>query len=306
MGTLPKIVVILGPTASGKTDLAIALAKKYNGEIISADSRQIYREFSIGTAKPAGEWKGGVYLTEGVPYHLVDCVDPTARYSAADFKRDALRAIRGIIQRGKTPFLVGGTGLYIAAVIDNLGIPDVPPNTALRRSLESRSLAELQALIRALDPRAAGIIDTHNPRRLVRALEVALLSGKSFAAQISKSPPFFEALQIGLSWPKEALEERIKKRLEVQIEKGFAAEAAARWRKYGPAAAPSLSSIGYQPLISYLSGEVSFPEALRLIFFETRRYARRQMTWFKRDARIHWIAGAREAAAEERVKIFLS
>lgn len=305
MGTLPKIVVILGPTASGKTDLAIALAKKYNGEIISADSRQIYRELSIGTAKPAGEWRGGVYLTEGVPYHLVDCVDPTARYSAADFKRDALRAIRGIIQRGKTSFLVGGTGLYIAAVVDNFDIPDVPPNPALRRSLESRPLPELQALIRKLDPAAAEIIDTHNPRRLVRALEVALLSGESFAAQISKSPPLFEALQIGLSWPKEAMEERIKKRLEAQVEKGFAAEAAAVWKKYGPAVAPSLSSIGYQPLISYLSGETSLSEALRLIFFETRQYTRRQMTWFKRDARIHWIAGASEAAADEKVGTFL-
>jgi len=306
MEKLPKIVVILGPTASGKTDLALALAKKYNGEIVSADSRQIYRELSIGTAKPAGEWVKGVYLVEGVPCHLVDFVDPTAVYSLADFKRDALKIIKDIIQHGKLPLLVGGTGLYVAAIVDNLDIPDVPPNETIRRSLESRPLPELQALIQEIDPVTAKKIDLNNPRRLVRALEVALVSGESFAAWQKKSPPLFEVLLIGLSWPKLALEERIQKRLKTQMEQGFVEEVEILWKKYGLAVGSSLSSIGYKPFVSYLSGEINLAEALRIVFYQTRQYARRQMTWFKRDARINWITGADQAAADDLARDFLS
>lgn len=306
MVNLPRVIVIVGPTASGKTDLALALAKKYNGEIVSADSRQIYRELSVGTAKPAGEWVKGVCLVEGVPYHLVDSVDPTARYSVADFKRDALKIIQDIIQRGKVPFLVGGTGLYIASIVENLDIPSVPPNSKLRKSLELKSLSALQALIREFDPATAKVIDIDNPRRLIRALEVVLISGESFIAQQKKSSSFFEVLQIGLSWPKEILEARIKERLKMQLEQGFVEEVEVLWKKYGTAILPSLSSIGYQSLVSYLSGEINLAEALKLIFLQTRQYARRQMTWFKRDPRINWVVGGDQSAADDLVRTFLS
>ncbi|MBI5728724.1 MAG: tRNA (adenosine(37)-N6)-dimethylallyltransferase MiaA [Candidatus Magasanikbacteria bacterium] len=306
MEKLPKLVVIVGPTASAKTDLAIALAKKYNGEIVSADSRQIYRELSIGTAKPAGEWVEDKYLVAGVPYHLVDCVDPTTSYTLADFKRDALAAIQDIICRGKVPFLVGGTGLYIAAIVDNLDIPDVPPDADLRQSFEKLSLTELQKLIKERDPVTAAVIDRQNPRRLIRALEVATLSGESFRAQQTKSPALFQTLQIGLAWPKDILEARIEKRLKIQIEQGFVEEVQALWKKYGSAVVPSLTSIGYQPFVSYLSGEMNLPETLRLVWYQTRQYAKRQMTWFKRDSRIHWIAGADQSTADDLVKFFLA
>lgn len=305
MSSVPKLVVILGPTASGKTDLALVLAKKYNGEIVSADSRQIYRELSISTAKPIGTWVQGVYEVEGVPYHLVDCVDTTAAYTVADFKRDALKAIQAIRERGKIPFLVGGTGLYISSIVDNFDIPAVVPNEKLRQSLESRPLSELQFLIKELDPSTAQTIDMANPRRLVRALEVVLLSGESFVVQQKKAPPLFEILQIGISWPRALLEARIMERLKKQQEQGFVPEVARVWKNYASAAWPSLSSIGYQPLVSYLSGETTLSEALQLIAYQTRQYARRQMTWFKRDPRIHWLTGIDRAGAESLVQSFL-
>lgn len=306
MEVLPKLVVILGPTASGKTDLAITLAKKYNGEIVSADSRQIFRELSIGTAKPTGKWVGDRYMVEGVPHYLVNCVDPSDIFTLADFKREANVAIQDIIRRGKTPFLVGGTGLYISAIVDNLDIPNVAPNQDLRKNWEAMTTIELQNLIKKNDPKTATTIDLQNKRRLVRALEVATVSGKSFRAQQTKSPALFDILQIGILWPKEILESRIEERIKKQIEQGFLNEVEALWQKYGAALTPSFTSIGYGALIAYLTGEMNWPEALIIFKNQTRQYAKRQMTWFKRDGSVHWVAGGETKEAERLTGEFLS
>jgi len=298
MNKLPKVVVLLGSTASGKTGLGIALAKQFNGEIISADSRQIYKGINIGTGKPEGEWQeiassphrasrnDMAYVVEGVPHYLMDLVSPN------------------IIARGKLPIIVGGTGLYIWSLVDNLNIPKVPPSSALRKSLESKPLEELVKLLGQVDPEAWKKVDIKNPRRVLRALEVAILSGESFTKQQTKSPPLFDALQIGLHWPREALHERISRRVEIMFESGLEDEVKKLVKKY-PWTLPSMSGIGYREWNDYLSGTISLDRVKENIKKNTRNYAKRQMTWFKRDKRIKWIDVAEEEKAKELIKKFL-
>ena len=187
---LSKIIVILGRTASGKTGLGLKLAKKFNGEIVSADSRQIYTKMQIGTAKPAGVWKKvkgqKMYLVQGIPHHLMDIVDPGEDFSVADYKTLAIKCIKDILSRKKLPIIVGGTGLYIQALVENLDIPQVGPNKELRKHLEKKKPSELAVLLKKIDPIAAKKIDLQNPRRVLRALEVFILSGESFFAQKTK------------------------------------------------------------------------------------------------------------------------
>lgn len=306
---LPKLVVILGPTASGKTDLAIRLAKKFNGEIISADSRQVFKKMDIGTAKPAGQWQKvderEVYMVEEVPHYGLDIVDPGHEMSMADFKKLALEAIRDITARGKVPFLVGGTGLYIWAVVDNLDMPHIPPNKKLRRSLEEKPLDVLRTLLTTLDPKAAEFVDVNNPRRVVRALEVAILSGESFVHQRRKSNPLVEALQVGIHWEKDELAERLERRVDEQIARGLVAETENLIRQHYGWQLPSMSSIGYKQIGSFLRGECTLAEAIAMIKAQTRQYAKRQNTWFKRDNRIEWIERDDASAAEKLIKDFL-
>ena len=193
MTTLPKIIAIVGPTASGKTALSVALAQKYHGEIVSADSRQIYRGMDIGTAKPPVSERGGI------PHYLFDIKDPNEEYTVADYKHDAVLAIQDILNKKKLPILVGGTGLYIDAVLDNLDIPKMKADPELRAKIE-KDIAEngLAAVVKKLvdrDPEAAYIVDPKNPRRVVRALEVAILTGEPFTAQRKKNEPLFDALR---------------------------------------------------------------------------------------------------------------
>ncbi len=306
---LPKLVALLGPTASGKTDLALAFAKKFNGEIISADSRQVFKKMDIGTAKPKGEWEmvngRKSYIVEGIPHYGMDIVDPGQAVSVADFKKLALEAARDIAARGKIPFLVGGTGLYIWAVVDNLDFPKITPNKKLRRSLEKKSLSDLQALLNTLDPTAAAVVDVKNPRRLMRALEVAILSGESFVKQRRIGRPIFDALQIGIAWNQSVLQQRWEHRVDEQMARGLVGETQALVKQRYSGNLPSMSSIGYKQIGSYLRGECTLPEAIALIKIETRRYAKRQVTWFKRDKRIQWIAGDDITVAEGLVKDFL-
>lgn len=306
---LPKIVVILGPTASGKTDLAIALAKKFNGEIINADSRQVYKKMDIGTAKPPGKWEktadGKVFLVEGVPHHLMDILDPGDDFTLADFKERAQAAITDILARGRLPLIVGGTGLYVWTLIDNLDIPRVPPNKKLRKELEKKTLPELVALLKKLDPEHAETVDLKNPRRVLRALEVIIWSGESFAAQKTKSPPCYEALQIGISWPREELFARINARVDKQMADGLLTEAKKLAKqKYGWNL-PSMTGIGYRQMGYFLRGEMPLPAAVEVLKRDTRRYAKRQLTWFKRDARIKWIDKADPDVATKFVQEFL-
>ena len=309
MEKLPKIVVILGPTASGKTNLAISLAKKYNGEIISADSRQIYQKMDVGTAKPEGEWKKfrgkKVFVSDSVPYYLVDVADPGNNFTLADFKARALEHIADIISRGKLPFVVGGTGLYLWSILENLDIPQVAPNLKLRRSLEKKSLPELVTLLKETDPDSAEKIDLKNTRRVLRALEVFITTGESFFKQRTKSTPLFDVLKIGLIWPKEKLYARIEQRIDQQMKQGLEAEVQKLLKqKYGPIL-PSMSSLGYKQIAAYLRGETTLAQAVENFKRDTRRYAKRQMTWFKRDKDVIWLLPEEFKKADKLINDFL-
>lgn len=307
--SLPKIIAIVGPTASGKTELGIALAKKFNGEIVSADSRQIYQKMNIATDKPVGEWRRHgrhkAYFVEAVPHYLMDIIDPGKNYTVADFKSAAIRICRDISARGKLPIVVGGTGLYLWSLIDNLDIPAIAPNKNLRRSLESKGLDELARLLRQLDPAGARKIDLKNPRRVIRALEVQIITGASFSSQRKKGAPLFDVLQIGLHWPKEILLKRIEERCDSYIKRGLLEEVSGLTKqKYGWDL-PSMSTLGYRQIGYYLRGEMSLEQALATLKKDTKNYAKRQITWFKRDQRIKWIEGSDPKKAEELVEKFL-
>lgn len=304
---LPKIIVILGPTASGKTDLGLMLAKKFNGEVVSADSRQVYKKMNIGTAKPAGHQNdNGVYVVGGVPHHLMDIVNPDTDFSLADFKNMATTSIYGILKRGKLPIVVGGTGLYIWAIVDNLDIPNVKPNIELRSELEKKSLAELVAQLQEIDPRSAEKIDLKNPRRVLRALEVAISSGQSFMGQQTKSKPLFDVLQIGIGVDKEELNNRIEKRVDAQMKEGLLLETQALVASGYSWNLPSMSGIGYRQIGYYLQRKMGLPEAIETLKTDTKKYAKRQMTWFKRDKRVQWVKNGDLKLFEDLIQNFLA
>jgi len=304
---LPKLITVLGPTASGKTQWSIHLAREFGGEIISADSRQIYKKMDIGTAKPKGEWvRDGLhktYVVEDIPHHLVDFLNPGNVFTAAEFRDKAIKHAKQIVKNQKIPFLVGGTGLYISSVVDNWQIPRVPPNGKLRRSLEEKNTADLLTLLHALDPVSAQNIDAQNKRRLVRALEVCIFSGQPFSSQRIKGDQLFSLLQIGIDVPREVLNQRIEERIDAMIVQGLLAEVAMMTKqKYGWSL-PSMSGIGYRQFRAHLEGTESLERAIDLLKRDTRRFARRQMTWFRRDSRIQWCASYDDARA--LVKTFL-
>lgn len=233
-----------------------------------------------------------------VPHHLIDIKNPDEEYSAAEFKKDALKAIRGILRRGKFPILAGGTGLYVKAVIDNLEIPAVKADQRLRKKLENEMAREglhsiFQRLVK-LDPEAAYMVDPKNPRRVIRALEVAIKTKKPFSAARKIGSPLFNALKIGVFPGKEILKKKIEARAEQMFKKGLVKEVGELLKKYGPGR-KAFDAIGYREIIDYLEGKISLAEAKELIKKHTRGYAKRQMTWFKRDPEIHWIKDEKEA-----------
>ena len=290
----PKIIVIVGPTASGKSDLAIKIAGKFNSEIISADSRQIYRGMDIGTAKPA--------KTEirKIPHHLIDIKNPDENYTVAQYKKDCLKAIKMVLAKNKIPVLVGGTGLYIKTIADNLEIPEVKPDFQLREKLEKelklKGLNYLYQNLIELDPEAAYIIDSKNPRRIVRALEITLKTEKPFSQQRKSGKKLFNCLKIGISLPKEKLREKINKRADKILKNGLIKEVKNLIKKY-PFDIPAFDAIGYREIINYLQGKVSLDETTALIKKNTWRYAKRQITWFKKDKKIIWIDNPQKAFA---------
>lgn len=315
----PKIIVIVGPTASGKTALSIKIAKKIGGEIISADSRQIYREMDIGTAKPVLETsdkKQGIRKTlppvtcrmslEGIPHYLIDIKNPNEGYTVAEYKKDAVGAIKKIIAKGKLPILVGGTGLYVKAVVDNLDIPSVKPNPNMRlrmeKEIEKSGLEAVFKKLVSLDPEAVYIVDPKNPRRVVRALEVALTTGKPFSAQRKKHEPLFAALKIGTNPSPDVLKKRIFKRVDEMIEAGLVDEVKKLAKNYGARQA-AFDAIGYREITDYLRGKTNLKKAIELIKINTWHYAKRQMTWFRKDKEILWVKSEREA--EKLVEKFL-
>ncbi len=287
---MKKLIIILGPTASGKSSLAVKLAKKFNGEIISADSRQVYKEMNIGTAKIKEK------EMKGIPHYLINILNPDQEFTLSQFKEKTIKIIKDIQKRGKFPFLVGGTGLYIQSIVDNLSIPEIKPNQKLRNQLEKKSAEELFNQLKELDPESIKFIDQKNKRRIIRALEVCLITKKPFSEQRKKGRLLFDTLQIGLLIENKILEKKIEKRTELMIKEGLVQEVEKLIEKYDPKL-PSMSGIGYKEVIPYLKKEISLEETKKLISLHTFQYAKRQMTWFRRDQRIRWIKNQEEAEA---------
>jgi len=276
-----KIIVILGPTASGKSALAVKMAKKINGEIISADSRQVYKGLDIGAGKITKKEMGGI------PHYCLDIVSPKKIFTVVDFKKCADKAIEEIFAKNKTPIIVGGTGLYIQAIVDNIVLPEVKPNWKLRKELEKKTTEEMFKMLKKLDPERAKNIDAKNPRRLIRAIEIAKALGK--IPNLAVKPPSWEFLQIGLKLPDEILKKNIEKRIKKMLKGGLVAEMK-KLRKSG-LSWKRIYELGFEykyPAL-FLRREISKDEMLSKMLIENRQYAKRQMTWFKRDKRIKWI-----------------
>jgi tRNA dimethylallyltransferase len=283
-----QLVVILGPTAVGKTEIAIELAERLDGEIVSADSRLLYRGMDIGTAKPTYEQR------KRIPHYLIDVADPDQVWSLTLYQEAANKAISDIQVRNKIPFLVGGTGQYIRAVIEAWRVPSTQPDPRLRKSLEnwvdSIGPKGLHQRLSALDPQAAGKIDYRNVRRTIRALEVILHSGRRFSDQRGSAQPPYQILQIGLTLPRPDLYKRIDARIEAMLDGGFIEEVQSLLEKRYMPDLPSFSAIGYQEIINYLAGKTTLEEAVMLMKRRSRQYVRRQANWFKvDDPSIHWF-----------------
>jgi tRNA dimethylallyltransferase len=303
-----KLIAIVGCTASGKTALGIEIAKRIGGEVISVDSRMVYRGMNIGTAKPEGVI-GGVtrpreidvlfgggkpLLVEGVPHWGIDLVDPDEEYSVAQFKEYAEKKIAEILARRHVPILVGGTGFWLSAVIDHLDLSSTPSDEKLRAQLEQKSLVDLFHEYKKRDPIGAEIIDRDNKRRVLRALEVSILTGKPFSQLQTRGPSKYDCLQIGIAVDREILNERINDRVDEMIARGLVNEVRSLKEKYG-CTIESMTGIGYRQVCEFLEGRSTLIDVIEEIKKATRRYAKRQMTWFKRDERIHWVKNQKEA-----------
>jgi tRNA dimethylallyltransferase len=300
-----KLVAVVGPTATGKTDLALHLALAFEGEIIGADSRQVYRGMDLGTAKPTAEQRARV------PHWLVDVVDPDEEFGLARYLDLVQAALGDVWSRGRLPFLVGGTGQYVWALLEGWQVPRVGPDWALRRELEERAHREgpqaLHAEVAALDPEAARRLDPRNVRRVVRALEVMRRTGRPLSACQARRPPDFSWLALGLELPSEQLYRRIDARVDAMIGEGFVEEVRGLLaRGYRPDL-PAMSGIGYRQVCQHLAGELSLVEAASRIKTETHRFTRHQRNWFRRDdRRIHWIDASAGEPYEEAARLVAS
>jgi tRNA dimethylallyltransferase len=291
-----KIIVILGPTASGKSDLAVELALKFNGEIISADSRQIYKDMDIGTGKITKK------ETKGIPHYLLDIASPKKQLSVAHFQKQAQSAIKKILANGKTPIICGGTGLYIDAVIDNQIFPNVKPNFKLRKKLEKLTTKELFAKLKKLDPNRAKNIDRNNPRRLIRALEIVMISKKP-VPKIQKRRDY-DVLKLGVKRDQKQLNELIWKRLIKRFNAKMTNEVK-KLLKSG-VSFKRLYDFGleYRWIGLYLQEKITKEQMIQGLYKAIKDFSKRQMTWFKRDEEIHWIKNQKEA--EKSIKKFLN
>lgn len=281
---MPPLLVLLGPTAVGKTALSLQLAHRWGGEIVSADSRLFYTGMDIGTAKPT--------LAEraAVPHHLIDLCPPDQPITLGDYQQRAYATMADIHQRGKLPILVGGTGQYVQAVVEGWGIPRVPPHPALRAALEALGQEELGRWLAQLDPEAAAKIDPRNVRRVIRALEVTLVAGVPISVQQRKTPPPYNILLIGLQRPREELYQRIDARVEQMVADGLLGEVERLLAAGYGWELPALSGLGYQQWRPYFAGEQTEAEVIERIKFETHRFVRQQNNWFSpQNGRIHWL-----------------
>jgi len=298
---LPPLVVVLGPTASGKSALGIELARRFHGEIVSADSRQVYRGLDIGTAKVTPQEQALA------PHHLLDVADPCEVYTVARFQQEAIAAINGILARGALPLLVGGSPHYIQAVVDHLQIPHIKPQAELRAQLEARPLADLLLQLAELDPQSAASIDRNNPRRVIRALEVCLVSGQPFSQQRGAADPLYRSLLLGINWPRELLYARIDARVDERLQQGMVEET--RYLLAQGVSYERLDSLGleYRYISRLLRGEfASDAEMAQRLKYAIHDFTRRQLSWFRKDKRIVWLEGMDVERASEYIQNFLS
>lgn len=287
----PKVIVICGPTASGKTSLSIELAKRINGEIVSADSMQIYEDMDIGTAKPTKE------EMDGIKHYLIGNVSPTIRYSVASFKKDAINAINEIIEKGKTPIVVGGTGLYVDSLVNGIDYDDLEIDLNYRNELEKQveelGLESLYEKACKIDPQAMEKISKNDKKRIFRVLEIFNATGKTKTMQEiesrEKDNPY-DFIVFAINMDREKLYERINKRVDLMIENGLVDEVKNLINKYDELPT-AIQGLGYKEVVLYLNEEISYEEMIEKIKQETRRYAKRQLTWFRRYKEINWLNG---------------
>jgi len=279
------LLVILGPTASGKTTLSIKLAQKFNGEIISTDSRQIYKEMPISTALITKKEQ------KGIPHHLIEITKPDIPITLGEYKDLALKKIKKIHENFHLPILTGGTGLYISSIIEGYDIPRIPPNKELREKLEEEvkkyGSEYIYKKLQKLDPEAAKKIHPNNPRYIIRAIEINL-QGNQQKIDIKKKEDF-DPILIGINWPREELYIRINNRVDSLIKNGLVEEVKSLLNKGYDEKLPSMSSVGIKEIIPYIKGEMGLEEATEILKRNTRRYAKRQMTWFRRYDNVQWL-----------------
>lgn len=295
----PRLIAIVGPTSSGKTSLGLAIATLFAGEIVNADSRQWYRDLTIGTGKPTGrsEERNGerVYLVDSIPHHLMDALDPQEVTSVTTWRANATEVITGIQSRGHLPLVVGGTGLYVQALLDAYIPPSLAPQFAWRQEQSKQPLSELVERLQLIDPASSTIIDLKNPRRVLRALEVAEFTGASFVGQRQQGESPYQALRIGLKVPREELYQRIETTIDRMFTAGWIEEVRTLHSRGIPYEAPGFTSLGYREIVSFLQNKITQNELRAMIVRATQQYAKRQETWFKKDTQIKWVTTLTEA-----------
>lgn len=276
-----KVIAVVGATASGKTAYAVELARRVNGEIISADSRLVYKGLDIGTAKPDMDERFGI------PHNMIDIVEPEVDYSVGLYANEARNIIEDIISRGKTPVIAGGTGLYFRILLENYDLPKINPDYELREALSKLSFSELYEMLVNLDAEAAKLVVQNDKRRAIRYIEIVKLTGSPVSEARGLKEPEFEVEWIGLNYPREELYDRINRRVDLMIEQGLVDETKNLLAKHGRIN-NIINTIGYREIISYLDGELTLEEAKDKLKQNTRNYAKRQLTWFRKNPDIKW------------------
>jgi len=286
---LPKAIAVVGPTAAGKTKLGVEIARKFNGEIVSADSRQVYKYLDICTGKDLVDYRE-------ISYHLIDILEPNKEITVADFQKKAFSAIDKILRRKKIPVMVGGSPFYVYSVTEGWQFPKIERDEKLRKKLNKLSLQELRNILRKIDPAVFKKIDQYNPRRLIRAIEICKISGKNFEKSKPKANPRYDCLFLGIKFSNEELKERIQKRLKQRLREGMIEEVKniIAAKKVGYA---ELERMGLEPrfIAYFLQKKISREELENLLLKNIYHFAKRQMTWFGKDKRIHWVNNFKEA-----------
>ena len=298
-----KVIVICGPTASGKTRLSIELAKQINGEIVSCDSMQIYKDMTIGTAKPTQE------EMQGIKHYLIDCVSPEIRYSVADYKKEATNAIKEIIAKGKVPIIVGGTGLYLESLIYGIEYNEIEIDIEYRKTLEeiekNEGLEKLYEMAKQIDGKAIEKISQNDKKRIFRILEIYHSTGKTkteLEVESRKNGPDYDYILFGINMDRDKLYDRINRRVDIMIKEGLIEEVKKLLNKYNefPTA---MQGLGYKEVVTYLDGKICKEKKKKKIKMETRRYAKRQITWFKKYKNLKWLNGLENV--NENIRIIL-